>query len=89
MDDKFNIMSKEHKMLDLKFIETQKDVKAILQNMRDSKDQKHEKTSSDTSVTSSHNSESPIHRPKGTQYQSFIMYPPRPKIEMTKYNGGE
>ena len=56
--------------------------------MQDSEDQKHEKLGLDTSVTSSHNSESLIHTPKGTQYQSFIMYPPSAKIEMTKYNGG-
>ena len=33
MDNKFDIMRKEHKMLDLKLTETLKDIKAILQNM--------------------------------------------------------
>ena len=61
----------------------------MLQNMWDSKDQKHEKNGSDMSVRSSRKSESPTHKPKDTQYQSFIMYPPRAKIEMMKYNGGE
>ena len=61
-------MSKEQKMLDQIFTETQKYVKEIFQNMQDSKDQKHEKIGSNFSFTSSHKSESPAHRTKGTQY---------------------
>ena len=86
MDNKFDIMRKEHKMLDLKLTETQKDIKTILQNMKNSKEQKHEKYGSNISITLSRNSKSLAHWPKGTQYPPFIMYPPREKIEMMKYD---
>ena len=88
MDDKFDIMSKEQKMLNLKLTNAQKYIKVIL-HMKDNKDQNHKQPGLDMSITSSRNSESPTHTPKGTQYQSFIMYPPREKIEMMKYKGGE
>ena len=82
-------MSKEQKMLDQIFTETQKYVKEIFQNMQDSKDQKHEKIGSDMSFISSRNFEPPTHNePKGTQYKPFIMFQSREKIEMMKYNGG-
>ena len=69
MDENFNIVSKEHKMLDLKLTKTRKDIKAILQNMQNIKDQKHEQPGSDMSVTASRNSKSPTcNKLKGTQY---------------------
>ena len=49
-----------------------------------------QRSSSNISVALSNSSEPPSnHKEKGNQYHPYIVYPPKAKIELSKYNGSE
>ena len=49
-----------------------------------------QKSSSNMSLALSSSSEPPSnHKAKGNQYCPYIVYPPKEKIELSKYNGNE
>ena len=54
------------------------------------KNRRKQRSSSNMSVASSSSSEPPSnHKAKSNQYHPYIVYPPKEKIELSRYNGSE
>ena len=54
------------------------------------KNHRQQRSNSNMSVASSNSSEPPSnHKAKDNQYHPYIVYPPKTKIELSKYNGCE
>ena len=61
----------------------------IVENKK-AKIHRQQRSSSNMSLASSSSSEPPSKRKaKGNQYRPFVVYPPKAKIELSKYNGSE
>ena len=67
-------------------------IDAISKIVENEKDKNHcqQRSNSNMSLASSNSSKPPSNRKaKGNQYHPYIVYPPKEKIELLKYNGRE
>ena len=82
----------ETKVLPIMEVRLNNKIDAIIKVVEKEKDKNHRKqrSSSNMLVASSSSSEPPSnHKAKNNQYHSYIVYPPKAKIELSMWNGSE